>query len=443
MAVFVLLVVVALSFRGISKPFLALMALLTVYIIQPGELYPSLGSLHLERVLVLLVFATCLFHGEKFRFPKITKRYLWFYGAMLLSIPFAFWRGGAAYNCEQYLEIVCFHIFIVALLTTEERIRQFVVALVGLTAWLGASALYMYHQGVEQVAMGIERAVGITSAGGDANTLGITLAIMMPMEFLLMAKGNPKWMRVFGLGVLALSLATIITTGSRTSFFTFLALLMILLLRSPKNLKFIPVLALGLPLLWVVIPQQYKARYETVNQLQDDESYQNRVLSWRGGVQMFLSNPVTGVGPGNYTYANGTKFWPGIPRHWLNAHSLYFQLLGELGSVGILTFGSYVICLFVLNRRTARTLKERGASVLLRQYPGFCNASLYLLLLTGYSAHNLYRNTWALLGAISAAVSLLPPAKAAVPVMLAAETRALPAWAPGAEEETDAAPTLV
>ncbi len=54
---------------------------------------------------------------------------------------------------------------------------------------------------------------------------------------------------------------------------------------------------------------------------------------------MFESNPITGVGAGNYEFANGTKFWPGEGRKiWLDAHSLYFKILGELGLIGIITF---------------------------------------------------------------------------------------------------------
>ncbi len=146
-----------------------------------------------------------------------------------------------------------------------------------------------------------------------------------------------------------------------------------------------------------------------MNHLKDDESYQNRILSWQGGVAMFESNPITGVGAGNYTYANGTKFWPGSGRkHWLNAHSLYFKLLGELGLIGIITFGGYLICVFRLNFRLKRELQERNASAFLQQLPSMFNIMFCLLLFDGYAAHNLYRDAWYFVGALGASMSLLP-----------------------------------
>jgi len=434
MQVIVILVIAALALRGIAKPFFGLLGLLVVYIVQPGELYPALAPLHLERTLAVFVLASFFLHGNKLRFPLVTKWFLAFYGAMLVAIPLAFWQSNSMQFCIAFVEVVVFHLLIVALLTTEERIKQFVILNVCLVGWLGGTALLMYAQGVRIVTMGIERSSGITSSGGDPNTLGITLVTAMPLEFLLMSKGNGRWVRLLGLGVFLLSLETIITTGSRTSFFTFGVLVILLILSDfRRKAKFLPILVVAIPLLWLAIPEQYKARYETVDNLKDDDSYQNRVLSWQGGVQMFLHNPLTGVGPDNYTDANGSKYWPGQPKHWLNAHSLFFKLIGELGIVGVITFGGYLVTLIGLNFKMARRRMQRGAGIMAQKFPLYCNMSLFLLLITGYSAHNLYRSTWFILGAITGAVGLLQVREmAADPAPV--RKQVVGAWVPGAEE---------
>jgi O-antigen ligase len=188
-------------------------------------------------------------------------------------------------------------------------------------------------------------------------------------------------------------------------------------------------------MIWMIVPAQYKARYETVDKLKDDESYQNRVLSWEGGFQMFLSNPVTGVGPDNYTTANGEKYWPGKGvKHWLNAHSLYFKLLGDLGLIGVVTFFGYLFKVFRLNSAMTKVLKEQGASSLVQRFPFYCQVSICLLLFTGYSAHNLYRNTWFILGAVSAAIAMLQFDSSTVKTEV--KRRApVGAWVPGAVQE--------
>jgi O-antigen ligase len=442
MAVVVLLVITFLAIRGISKPFFGLLGLLIVYVVQPGEIYPTLAPLHLERVLALFVLASFFFHGNKLKFPPVTRWFLAFYGAMLVSIPLAYWSGNSIQFCIQFGEIVVFHLLIVALLTTQERIRGFLLTFVALTGWLAGTSMFLYFSGVRIFTMGIDRAEGMTSSGGDPNSLGLTLVSAMPIEFLFMLKGNSKWTKLFAFSVFILSVVTIVSTGSRTSAFAFIFFLLLVVFADwKKRLKYIPILVVLAPLIWIVIPQQYKARYETVDNLKDDDSYQNRILSWKGGVQMFLSNPLTGVGPDNYTDANGEKYWPAKPRHWLNAHNLFFKLIGELGMVGVITFVGYLVVVFRTNAHILREWRSRAGDIVARKYPLYCNIALVILLFGGYSGHNLYRNTWYILGAITAAVGLLQPGEDKEKAEPIKSKRPAAAWLAGSfdEPELDAA----
>ncbi len=441
MVVVVVLVIAFLAIRGISKPYFGLLGLLVVYIVEPGEVYPVLAPLHLERMLAVFVIASFFFHGNKLKFPPVTRWFLAFYGAMLVSIPLAYWAGNSIAFCIQFGEIVVFHLLIVGLLTDQKRVRGFLLTWVGLMGWLAGTSLVLYFLGVRIFTMGIDRAEGMTSSGGDPNSLGITLVSAMPLEFLFMLKGNSKWTKIFAISVFVLSIFTIVSTGSRTSAFAFIFFLMLVVFADwKKRLKFIPILIVLAPLIWIVIPQQYKARYETVDNLKDDDSYQNRILSWKGGVQMFLSNPLTGVGPDNYTDANGEKYWPEKPRHWLNAHNLFFKLIGELGMVGVITFVGYLVVLFRTNARILREWANRAGDVASRKFPLYCNIALILLLFGGYSGHNLYRNTWYILGALTAAIGLLQPEDGKEKIAPVKEKRLVRSWIPGEVDEPDLQP---
>lgn len=394
---------------GLARPYIGMLALLIVMELQPGELYPQMAPLHLERVVAGLLLIAFLLNSEKFRFPTPIRWFLAFYGAMILSIPLAFWRANALASCFSFLETVVFVLFATALLTTEARLRWFLLTEILLVDWLGGSALWNYSHGIWQVTMHIDRAIGITSSAGDPDSLAITLLLTIPLCLALMVRSNPAWMRAIAAASSGLYLVTIVDTGSRAAAATVLFLIVLVLFRKPKNLIYVPILVLLGPLVWTAIPQQYKARYETVDHLKSDESYQNRILSWEGGIKMFESNPIIGIGAGDYTYANGMKYWPGIGRkHWLNAHSLYFKLLGELGLVGIFTFGGYLICLFRMNFRLRKELLAVNASKFLQQLPAMFNIILCLLLFDGYAAHNLYRDQWYMVGAMVASLSLLP-----------------------------------
>lgn len=405
----VVAVLFLLAMIGLARPYIGLLSFLIVMELQPGELYPYLAPLHLERVIAGMLILSFLLHGAKLRVAGPMKWFLAFYGAMLASIPLAFWRANSAQSCYTFLEIVVYVVMTATLLTTESRIRWFILTDVLLVDWLGGSALWNYAHGIWEVRMHIERAIGITSSAGDPNTMATTLLISLPFSFLLMNRSNPKWMRLIGLASIAMSLVTIVDTGSRSGALGVIFLLLLLIFRKKKNLIYIPILVALSPVVWSVIPQQYKARYETVDHLKNDDSYQNRILSWQGGVGMFLSNPLTGVGPGNYAIANGEKFWPGEGRKkWLDAHSLYFKLIGELGLLGIITFVGYLVSVFRLNFRLRRRLRDAPVLPMIKELPGMLSIMLCQLLFAGYGAHDLYRSMWFVVGALSISLSLLP-----------------------------------
>jgi O-antigen ligase len=409
MELLVVLVLFVLMMVGLTRPFIGLLALLIVMEMQPGELYPALAPLHLERIAAFLLLVSFVMHGQKLRFPIPMRWFLAFFAAMVLSIPLAFWRGNAANSCISFLEVVVYVLFAAALITTENRMRWFIFTGVLLVDWMGGMALWNYMHGEFQVRMEIDRAIGITSSAGDPDTLAATLLFSIPLCLALMARSNPRWMRLVGLASVGVHVLTILDTGSRAIAAGVCFLVLLLLFRKPKNLLFIPVLVVLCPLIWMVIPPQYKARYQTMAHLSDDASYQNRLLSWQGGIKMFEHNPITGIGAGDYTDANGAKYWPGLgQKHYLNAHSLYFKLLGELGLVGIVTFGGFLFCLFRMNLRMRKELRARNASSFLQILPDMFMVILLLLLFDGYAAHNLYRHNWFIVGAMTAALSLLP-----------------------------------
>lgn len=434
LALIVLAVIFVLAIKGLSKPFLAVLSFVLLFELQPGEIFPFLSVLHLERIFILFVFTIFLVKGIRLRYPPITRKMLWFYGAMILSSFFAFWRSNSFAFDFKFLEIVIYHIFLVAILTSEDRVRKYILVYTALVAWIGVTSLYNYHHGVRVFTMHIERAEGLTSAGGDPDTMAQTMVLAMPLSMLLLAKGTSKWLKLYGLGTLIIYLSTVIDTGSRTQILAFLMFVMLVLFRKPRNLKFLPLVLVALPLLWMEIPQQYKARYETIENRDQDASYTNRILSWKGGVKMFLHNPVTGIGPQDYADANGMKYWPGTPRHWLNAHSLYFKLLGELGIVGIITFGVFMFSVMRMNWRLSHLYKNRFLDPVVKGFPAACNQCFILLLFSGYASHNLYRVNWYTLAAITASLALMKPAEERVHTPAKTPVRRQPAWIPAAKQ---------
>jgi O-antigen ligase len=81
-------------------------------------------------------------------------------------------------------------------------------------------------------------------------------------------------------------------------------------------------------------------------------------------VQMFLENPILGVGKRNYQalYVEYSSMLGLDPRlEDRQAHSLYLELAAEMGMLGLLSFGGILLALFLSTAR-APSVPRSGSS---------------------------------------------------------------------------------
>jgi O-antigen ligase len=110
---------------------------------------------------------------------------------------------------------------------------------------------------------------------------------------------------------------------------------------------------------------------------------------------MWKERPLLGSGPGVFGLARGYD---------LQAHQLYGQVLGELGTLGAVAFGMVVLCFFA-NYLAMRRICRQEPDLLVTLPTRVIQAvtiAVILLLLLGLAGHNLYRYTWLWFGAFQA-----------------------------------------
>jgi putative inorganic carbon (hco3(-)) transporter len=394
---------------AIKSPYVGLLGLLVINVVQPGELYPIFDTLHVERLVVLIVLISIILRqDEKLIFPSLSKKLIVFLVMIAIGTPFAFWKGGTFWATLDFGKTVLYNILIVSLLTTRKRLHGFLITYAAAIGYLGLTSCWSYFHGGSVFAQGIDRAQGLTNAGGDPNSLAITLVTALPFALLLLGEGSKKF-RVFAIATCLVNVVTLVLTGSRTGFLCLMMLIVVFTLTRKKGLLLAPVMAVLILGIWMAMPAEYKARYTTVENLKDDESYQNRIISWKSGLHMFEDRPLTGVGMGNFSYANGLKYWPiknGV-RIWLQPHNVYVQMIAETGLLGSIAFCVFVISMITTNKRMKAELKDSDVPPWMKYFPTAAGFSILGLLFCGYSAHLLYRHTWYEIAAMTAALAII------------------------------------
>ena len=299
------------------KPLAGLLLFTCMFLIRPGELYPPLNDLHLERFVGGLTLAS-MFLAQYRREGRIlidrsrqTTLLTVFLLAVLLSVPLAYWRGGAMTGFSEMLKLVIFYLLIVHLLDTRKRLRIFVGVYSALLVYIALTAFGGYLHGAAFFAQGIDRAVGDTSVANNPNQLGTTMAVTFPLLLLLALHRPLGWRRIPCAFAALLALATMAVTGSRASLLGFLGGVACLCWMSRRRVL---LGTLGILLLvagFAILPDQYQTRYSTITNQALDGSSQGRLSTWLAGVRMVMDRPVFGVGINCFGTAHAANYSSG------------------------------------------------------------------------------------------------------------------------------------
>ena len=242
--------------------------------------------------------------------------------------------------------------------------------------------------------------IGIGDTNSDPNSFAATICYALPMIIPAWLLCTQRKHRGLLIGYLGLSVYCVLMTGSRSGLVALLAVGVFLLPRFWRiNKLMIVVLLLPPPLVYPVLPIKLQNRFYSIiypsggGEAQD--SLSGRTQGFTAGIQLWTRSPVTGFGPGGFGLA---------VRSGLQSHNLYGQVLGEMGTLGALTFLGIVVCM-ILNHLDVRRLARGQPRAFSAEVSNAVMITLVILLLKGWADHSLYRYTWLWFGAFQAIAS--------------------------------------
>jgi probable O-glycosylation ligase (exosortase A-associated) len=304
----------------------------------------------------------------KFRFtPAIAVLTLFLLHACL-SAAFAY--DNNLLNAEVFSGLVKSLVFCVLMpvfVTTRLRIHAMLVML---SLGLG------FHGTVEGfkvlVTAGAHKPVGVaTSMMSDNNHFAVALVMIVPILFYLFRYTQRRLVRIGFLGVFALAVIAVVGTQSRGGFVALALTGLWLIFSSRHKLLAIFAVACMAGLVAVAAPSSWFERMESIQSAKSDDSFLGRVAAWRISTAIALENPLLG---GGFHAVQVQRIWEmhrpsamrlgvlpqvdDMPENPKAAHSIYFEMLGDQGFLGLAIF----LCFFAVsfyNIQSTRRLARR------------------------------------------------------------------------------------
>lgn len=370
-----------------------LLGYMFLFIHRPFEIWPVLGDYHVERVYILTASLIWLVVPGKRLLPTRHDLAIGFFClAVLTAWVLSPWSDAGEPVVEDYFKIVFFYVLVTTAVTRLDQLRTLSLGFLIIMAVYMLHSLWEYKNGRHTYRMGIARLIGVDKTLGDPNSFGASIVYALPLARLFWLTCQNRITKWFLASYAALSVVCILLTGSRSALLGLLVWALIVVMQSQKRFRYLllsSALAVGA---FVALPGELQTRFETminpeVGPKSAQESGQGRLLGLTQGWELLQRFPATGCGPGVWRNATGST---------IESHSLYGQLMGELGGLGVLAFGAmvtvYIAGLRRLRQHTRFDVTPDGQ--FLFQLTTALMTAAFLMFMEGLFGHNLLRFNW-------------------------------------------------
>lgn len=190
----------------------------------------------------------------------------------------------------------------------------------------------------------------------DNNALALATIMIVPLLYYIFMQATHRWLRWGLLAAMALCGLSVLGSQSRGGFLAITAMLGFLWWKSHSKAATGLLLAVLVPLAIGFMPQKWVDRMETIEKYQQDGSAMSRINSWITATNL-AKDRFFGGGFHSY-YAPGFARYAEDPSGVRPAHSIYFEMLGEHGFVGLALF----LVLWILVWRDASWIIRHSGS---------------------------------------------------------------------------------
>ncbi|MGE3153614.1 MAG: O-antigen ligase family protein [Nitrospiraceae bacterium] len=310
-------------------PFTIILLALLFEFGRPQEIVPGLKMIPFASLLDGYLLISVLQAGKFNLAKKQTKLWLIMFAVMVVHIPLANNNFWAAMITKDMFLTFGLYLGIITFVDSLERFNRV------MKIWLGVHG-FLAVMGV------LSGGRGIGGWLGDENDFCMQMDVAAGFALFLMSSKGAGVSRPVYIGLLCLFVLAAMATMSRGGFIGLSAVGLYWWMRSPN--KMMPIF-LGMIVVLFMALAAPDAYWERIKSTTDDATSEGggtgaaRLYTWGIGFEMFLHNPIIGVGQGNFPWTfeeyQGDRTWQDKSLAGRAAHSLYFTLLPELGLMGL------------------------------------------------------------------------------------------------------------
>jgi len=214
------------------------------------------------------------------------------------------------------------------------------------------------------------------------------------MFFYMARAESQKWVRVTIRFLMVCVIVSIVGTYSRGGLVGLTVVALAIVAQSRRKILGMLLVGVAVTAIATVTTAQWKDRMDTFAHGNLDDSAESRLAIWKGGWNLVKDYPLTGGGLDVYTDPSAfSQYIPAaaVPETGLHgAHSIYFQMLGEQGFVGLGLFLALLGTSYMTTRTVGKAARRSPQVEWARPYSDMFQVTLLAYMSNGATLGRAY-----------------------------------------------------
>ena len=336
------------------------------------------------QLIAIAILVGMLFSREPKRLPVTPVTVVLFLMVLWMNVTtlFAFDIDQSLPLWERVMKIQLMVFVALYLLHSKQHVQVLIWVVAGSIAFFGIKGgLFTLRAGGEYRVWGPPDSF-IT----DNNALALANIMTIPLLYYLFLQVRKHWLRWGLLAAMLLCSFSVLGSYSRGAGLAIVAIAGFLWWKSRRRFITGFALAMLIPVAVEFMPEKWMDRMQSVQNYEQDASAGGRINAWMMAVNLANDRPLVGGGFETFNLRVFGRYAPD-PTYFQGAHSIYFQMLGEHGYVGLMLF----LLLWILVWRDASSIIRHSRSQRELQWASDL-ARMIQVSLVGYAVGGAFQN---------------------------------------------------
>lgn len=330
--------------------------IMLVYVAKIADVIEGLGGFEIGKVLIAMAILALIVEKGGWREGlwqhPIVRPFLAISVLVLFSVPFSIWPGQSVnYLLQVFVKDIIFGLLLLVTIQSFRDLKR--------TMWMFVVAALILDYVL--LRHGI---VGASTFQLGRNEIAMVTVMAVAMLLPLPAKGAMKIAKWAALAVMAVAIANSESRGSYLGLAVVLVAYIYLRVGGKLAATAMVVMVVGY-VAYTQLPASVTGRVETIINYEQDYNFtaqEGRIEIWKRGMRMVKEHPLTGVGIGNFTTADGLMRT--VPGRWMNAHNSPLQVAAEIGLLGLVLYIVMLVRMFRASNELRRAPPDKNMAAI-------------------------------------------------------------------------------